>query len=343
MNYKIDTPASSLDRVSFDASSGNLLSVEDMIVLVGIQAMQFQQGKIQSQYQHIADQQALMKNLQKAIAAAAHTKTGRLDKIIFDYTDPATGKTVKMDLKTFMDRFGIESPKPEYHGIVKFIKDVIDGVGKLLGKVTDFIKAQFPELADTVDHIGKWVMDKIVKPLIGMIKDLDEAIGKFMQSDLGKALLEHIGIPLAILGAGVGVMLAAFVLAPVIGVVGAFAGTVIATSALVGLGFLTRDKIEKGEWDLYDMAKKLIGGIVDFLKAHLEEILENWTESLDASQWQEVEKNLKDTSDSAGTMAQQDHLRLSNALNEYNELTQMVSNNLNKITQMNLNVIGNMR
>lgn len=332
MNYKIDTPAPSLDRVSFDASSGNLLSVEDMIVLVGIQAMQFQQGKIQSQYQHIADQQALMKNLQKAITAAAHTKDGRLDKIFFDYTDPATGKTVKMDLKTFMDRFGIDSPKPEYHGIVKFIKDVIDGIGKLLDKAVAFIKKQFPELADTLDHIGKWVMDKIVKPIVHLMKDIDQALSKFLETDLGKLVQATASYFTGLaLYAGLAFAFGASALVIVLG------GAVAITGLAVGI------MAAKENWNLYEIAKELAGGIIDFLKEHLEEILENWTESLSAEQWKEVEKNLKDTSDSAGTMAQQDHLRLSNALNEYNELTQMLSNNLNKVTQMNLNVIGNMR
>lgn len=349
MNMRIDNP--SLDRASLGSDMRTNLSVEDMVVLVGIQAMQFQQGKIQGQYQHISDQQALMKNLQKAITAAAHTKDGRLDKIVFDYTDPATGKTVKMDLKTFMERFGIDAPKPEYHGIVKFIKDMIDGIGKLLGKAVDFIKTQFPELVDTLDHIGQWVMDKIVKPATDILKNIDGVIGDFMKTGFGKALSA-----VALLAVGVVASIATFgALLPIFGAFGAFEYAVIAGAAFASVALLMAT--EKDFPDLYKLIKDVVEGVVDlggvfaklvdklstFLEKHLQEILENWTESLDENQWKEVGKNLKDTSESAGAMAQQDHLRLSNALNEYNELTQMVSNNLNKLTQMNLNVIGNMR
>ncbi|EXJ15653.1 hypothetical protein D779_1160 [Imhoffiella purpurea] len=317
--------------------------MEDMIVLVGIEAMQFQQGKIQSQYRHISEQQALMKNLQKAMAAAAHTKgAARLQDIKFDFTDPLTGQTVKMDLKTFMDRFGIESPKPQYHGIIKFIKDVADAIGKLVGKAVDFIKAQFPELAHALDDIGKWMMENLVEPIKQLVRHLDKQIGEFMKSDLGKEL-SLVAVVAAGLGAIVAGAMFAAMLAPVMGVgAGLVIGEIIGFGA-AALMVLTGVKVKEGDWDLYEMAKELAGGIARFLEEHLEEILESWTESLDTEQWKEVEQNLKINSDSASAMAQQDHLRLSSALNEYNELTQMVSNNLNKVTQMNLNVIGNMR
>jgi hypothetical protein len=330
----------SVERAN-DASSHQLrLSVEDMIVLVGLEAMQFQQGKIRSQYQHIANQQAFMKNLQKALNAAAQTKTGRLDKIVFDYTDPVTGKTQKMDLKTFMERFGIDTPKTEYHGIVKFIKAVIDGIGKLMGKAVEFIKKNYPDLVDTLNGIGQSI-NKVVDSIANILKAIDKHIGEFMKTDVGKAL----AMTTAFVGAGAAALLA----------LGAFLPAELSILAVMGIGIglmaiAKSADIKLEDFDLYKLFKGAVGEAVDFgeklwvfLKENLQEILENWTESLDESQWQAVENNLKFSSDSANSMAQQDHLRLSNALNEYNELTQMVSNNLNKMTQMNMNVIGNMR
>lgn len=65
--------------------------------------------------------------------------------------------------------------------------------------------------------------------------------------------------------------------------------------------------------------------------------------NLSKEQWQEVSTKLKNISDSMGGNNQIDMMKLQSTLNKLNEMSQMVSNNMSKLNQMMMSIIGNMR
>lgn len=64
---------------------------------------------------------------------------------------------------------------------------------------------------------------------------------------------------------------------------------------------------------------------------------------IDKSEFKRIESSVKGSSDALGGTNQIDMMKLQSTLNKQNEMSQMVSNNMSKINQMAMSIIGNMR
>ncbi|WP_201221937.1 hypothetical protein [Halochromatium roseum] len=60
-------------------------------------------------------------------------------------------------------------------------------------------------------------------------------------------------------------------------------------------------------------------------------------------QFAKIETAVKGASDALGGTNQIDMMKLQSTLNKQNEMSQMVSNNMSKLNQMTMSIIGNMR
>lgn len=67
------------------------------------------------------------------------------------------------------------------------------------------------------------------------------------------------------------------------------------------------------------------------------------TGKIDKSQFPKIETAVKGASDALGGTNQIDMMKLQSTLNKQNEMSQMVSNNMSKLNQMSMALIGNMR
>lgn len=293
-----------------------MLDPEDIIMLVGLQAMQLQQGKIQNHYDKISEHQALTKNINKAMRAAADIKRRtRLEDVKFDFTDPMTGATTKMDLKTFMDRFCVQHPDPKREGFIGNLANLWDQVKV----VVDFVKSLLPpEAVRFLDELGAKI-EKALAPLTGALA----AAGS----------LVAVGVLAGLAGAAIAIALESVVAAPL--------AIVVALPLAFALGGVGMTKLaeyiqQHGIEDIgHFILKELLPKLFDSLLADLQRL------SID--QWREIEQNLRDTADTSDGQTQKDQLLLSQALNHYGEITQQLSNNMSKLNQAKVAVISNMR
>jgi hypothetical protein len=67
------------------------------------------------------------------------------------------------------------------------------------------------------------------------------------------------------------------------------------------------------------------------------------TGALTKQNWQDQASRLKVASDNLGSTSQMEMMKMQSVVNKLNEVTQAVSNNMNKFNQMLMAVIGNMR
>lgn len=67
------------------------------------------------------------------------------------------------------------------------------------------------------------------------------------------------------------------------------------------------------------------------------------TGKLSKEEWNIVVTNLKSGSDTLGSTNQIDMMKLQSVMNKQNEMTQMVSNNISKLNQISMSIIGNLR
>lgn len=65
--------------------------------------------------------------------------------------------------------------------------------------------------------------------------------------------------------------------------------------------------------------------------------------NLSKEQWNIVVTNLKGASDTLGSNNQIDMMKLQSVINKQNEMSQMVSNNMSKLNQIAMSIIGNLR
>lgn len=69
----------------------------------------------------------------------------------------------------------------------------------------------------------------------------------------------------------------------------------------------------------------------------------NGETALSKEQWSSIANNLKAASDNLGSTSQMEMMKLQSCVNKLNELSQAISNNMNKFNQMVMAIIGNMR
>ena len=65
--------------------------------------------------------------------------------------------------------------------------------------------------------------------------------------------------------------------------------------------------------------------------------------ALDKGDWSALANQLKQASDNLGSTSQMEMMKMQSVVNKLNEVTQAISNNMNKFNQMMMAVIGNMR
>ncbi len=65
--------------------------------------------------------------------------------------------------------------------------------------------------------------------------------------------------------------------------------------------------------------------------------------ALDKGDWSALANQLKLASDNLGSTSQMEMMKMQSVVNKLNEVTQAISNNMNKFNQMMMAVIGNMR
>lgn len=110
----------------------------------------------------------------------------------------------------------------------------------------------------------------------------------------------------------------------------------IDTNSATELDFIDPETGTKSKMNAHDLAQR-VGVSISANKT------DNMNTTLTPAQWKTVVENIKTKSDSLASSAQMDQTKLQQALNKLNEVTQMISNNMNKFNQMAMAIIGNMR
>lgn len=111
-------------------------SIADIILQVGIAAMQANDQKIELFYDQVRQNTVMMQNFNNAIAVAnTHTNaTEKTGSVTFLYTDPQTGKQSQKEVWNFMEENHISHPDAGWAGdqwkeVVESLKNASDSLG----------------------------------------------------------------------------------------------------------------------------------------------------------------------------------------------------------------------